>query len=302
MATTKTWAAFSDELAAIAEDTSFSVAAIQAGSRHSASGVFWRNDVLITADHMIREEEEITAVLSPETRVQGTVIGRDPATDLAAIRLASAEGKPANFGGASELKVGNYVLALGRSRRGNRVASGGIISGLMGSWRTWQGSEIEQFIRPDLVLYPGFSGSALLNAKGQVVGINTAGLRRGTPITIPHTTIARIAEELTSKGSVARPYLGIAVRPVQLSQRVREEVGLGTPNGVLVMHVESDGPADRAGVLVGDILVRAGGESTADSEDLFELLSKKRLGEEMETFVVRGGKLVTLQVKLNERP
>ena len=302
MAAASNWQSFSDELARVSEQAGKSVVSIYAGHRHSASGVLWRDDIVITADHLIREDDDIVVVLSPEKNTKAKAVGRDAATDLAVLKLSeTGDLKPANFGGASDLRIGQYVLALGRSRRGNLVASAGIISGLMGSWRTWQGSEIEQFIRPDLTLYPGFSGGPLIDARGRFLGINTGGLRRSTPICIPHTTISRVCEELTTRGSVARPYLGIAVRPVQLSDRTREELGLGTPYGVLVMQIESKGPADQAGMLIGDVLVRAGGESIADSEDLLDLLSKKRIGDEVEGYVVRGGKLVTLRLKLDAK-
>ena len=302
MAAAGNWQSFSNELARVSEEAGKSVVSIHAGHRHNGSGVLWRENIVITADHLIRNEEDIVVVLSSEKNSKATVLGRDAATDLATLRLSEAGNlKAATFGGASDLKIGNYVLALGRSRRGNVVASAGIISGLMGSWRTWQGSEIEQFIRPDLTLYPGFSGGPLIDSRGQFLGINTLGLRRSTPICIPHTTLKRVCEELTTRGSVARPYLGIAVRPVQVSDRTREELGLGTPYGVLVIQIEPKGPADESSMLIGDVLVRAGGESIADSEDLLDLLSKKRIGDELEAYVVRGGKLVTLRIKLDAK-
>jgi S1-C subfamily serine protease len=302
MAAAGNWQSFSNELARVSEEAGKSVVAIHGGHRHSGSGVLWRDNIVITADHLIREDDDVPVTLSSEKNTKATVVGRDAATDLAALKLGeTGDLKPANFGGASDLKIGNYVLALGRSRRGNIVASAGIISGLMGGWRTWQGSEIEQFIRPDLTLYPGFSGGPLIDSRGQVIGINTLGLRRSTPICIPHTAIARVCEELATRGSVARPYLGIAVRPVQLSDRTREELGLGTPYGVLIIQIEPMGPADQSGMLIGDVLVRAGGESIADSEDLLDLFSKKRIGDELEAYVVRGGKLVTLRIKLDAK-
>src|SRR5262249_8783425 len=302
MAAASNWQSFSDELARVSEQAGKSVVSIQAGHRHGASGGLWRENIVITADHLIRDEEDIPVILSPEKNTKEREAGLDDASDLAALQLNdTGDLKPANFGGASDLRIGNYVLALGRSRRGNVVASAGIISGLMGSWRTWQGSEIEQFIRPDLTLYPGFSGGPLIDSRGQIVGINTLGLRRSTPICVPHTTIARACEELSTRGSVARPYFGIAVRPVQLSDRSREELGLGTPYGVLVIQIEPKGPADEGGLLIGDVLVRAGGESIADTEDLLDLLSKKRIGDELEAYVVRGGKLVTLRIKLDAK-
>ena len=154
----KIWAALSNELADAAATVGECVVAVQ-GGRHPSSGICWSNDVVVTANHALRRDEEIAVITSAEEGVQARVIGRDPSTDLAVIRLQHATKAPSvTWGDAARLRIGDLVLALGRTRRGNIVASSGIVSGLMGAWRTWHGGRIDQFIRPGLTLYPGFSG------------------------------------------------------------------------------------------------------------------------------------------------
>src|SRR5205809_861535 len=109
-------------------------------------------------------------------------------------------------------------------QKGVLVASSGVISGLMGPWRSWRGGEIDQFVRPDLILYPGFSGGPLVNSAEQVLGINTSGLRRGVPLTIPSSTVTRIVHELVERGRIARPYLGLAMQSVVLPPELRNKL------------------------------------------------------------------------------
>src|SRR5579863_1537336 len=217
------WATLSNQIAAAAEAAGKSVVAVH-GRRHPSSGILWSSDSVITANHALRRDEEITVVTGPGKSTTASLIGRDPTTDLAVLRLQQAAENPrGQWGNASRLRIGELVLALGRTWRGNIVASSGIISGLMGPWRTWRGGELEQFIRPDLTLYPGFSGGPLVNAEGEILGLNTAGLHR-SGITVPTTTIARVVPELLEKGRVERPYLGLAMQAVPVPESLRDKL------------------------------------------------------------------------------
>jgi len=211
------WAALSNQLAEASTEVGKSVVAVH-GRRHPSSGILWTNDSVVTANHALRRDEDISIVIAPGQSTAARVVGRDPGTDLAVLRLQQpAQGGPARWGHASKLRVGELVLALARTWRGNIVASSGVISGLMGRWRTWRSGELDQFIRPDLTLYPGFSGGPLVNARGEVVGLNTAGLHR-SGITVPAATVARVAAELLEKGRIEKPYLGLAMQPVALPE------------------------------------------------------------------------------------
>jgi len=172
----------------------------------------------------------------------------------------------------------------------------------MGAWRTWRGAEIEQFVRPDLVLYSGFSGGPLVNAAEQVLGINTLALRRGTPITIPSNTVRRVVEELLQKGRIARPYLGLAMQPVALPVDLRNKLNLSGASGALIMHVEPEGPASKAGILLGDILIAMRGKPIEDTDDIQSQLGRSRVGESIPLSLIRGGQSLEVSLELGERP
>jgi S1-C subfamily serine protease len=202
----------------------------------------------------------------------------------------------------SNLRIGELVLALARTRRGNIVASSGIISGLMqGPWRTWSGGDLDQFVRPDLTMYPGFSGGPLLNSQGEFVGINTTGLHR-SGITIPASTVTRVTGELLEKGRVERPYLGLAMQSVTLPESLRTKLNLISGEGLLVVHVEIGSPAEKAGVLLGDALVDLEGKAIADTDDVQEVLRSKQIGREVEAVFIRGGAPFKAKLRLEARP
>lgn len=296
------WSTLSGELAQAAERAGGSVVCVHAGHRHASSGVIWQKGLVVTTSHTV-PDTEVNVINAQGKVLAAEFAGRDPSTDLAVLKLPeNAEAPPANIGEARGLKVANLVLALGRTRRGNLVASSGLISGLMGPWRTWRGGEIDQFVRPDLVLYPGFSGGPLINSAEQVLGINTSGLRRGVPITIPSSTVTRIVQELVERGHIARPYLGLAMQSVVLPLELRNKLNLSTSSGALIMHVEPEGPAGKAGILLGDIVTAMRGEPIEDSDDIQIQLGRSRVGESVAISLIRGGERREVSVKLGERP
>jgi S1-C subfamily serine protease len=291
----------SNEFAAAAEQAGRSVVAVQARHRMSSSGIQWRKGVVVTADHAIRREEEIRVLLGPEKSVTATVAGRDPSTDLAVLKLEDQLASP-EFGDTASLRLGNLVLALGRSRRGHVVASVGIIGGVAGEWRTWRGGRLDQHVRLDLNLYPGFSGGPLVTAQGKVVGINTSGLSRGRAVTIPVGTVNRVVDELLEKGHIARPYLGLAMQPVAIPEAWRGKLKSEITTGLLVTHVEPGGPADKAGVLLGDVLTALQGKPLEELDTIQDLLGSAKVGERIGATAIRGGAPVQLSLTLGERP
>jgi S1-C subfamily serine protease len=293
------WAEFSEDLARVAEAVGQAVVALQPKEAHAVSGVIWQKGVVVTANHGARGDE-LAVVLPGGKSVIARTKGRDPSTDLAIFSLEEDAGV-APAGDAKQLRVGHLVLALARTRRGNLTASSGIISGVMEEWQTWQGGQIDRFIRPDLTLYRGYSGGPLVNAKGEVMGINTASLRRGTPITIPSSTVTRVVNELLAKGHVERPYLGVALQPVALPEELRTKLNLGGGHGLLVVHVESDGPAAAAGLMLGDIVVEIGGKSVAQTHNLRALLGREKVGERVPVGIVRSSEKKELPVTLGDR-
>ncbi len=295
------WSALSNQLAEAAAATGKSVVAVH-GRRHPSSGILWSGDSVVTANHALRQDEEISVVTSPGKSTSARVIGRDPSTDLAMLRLQQpAETAPARWADTSKLRIGDLVLALGRSWRGNIVASSGIVSGLMGPWRTWRGGELEQFIRPDLTMYPGFSGGPLVNAQGEILGVNTLGLHR-SGITVPAATLARVAAELLEKGRIERPYLGLAMQAVPLPESLRARLNLKPSDGLLVAHVEPGSPAEKGGVILGDVLIEIEGKTVGDTDAVQETLRSQKAGNSLAMRVVRGGALVAIALTLAARP
>jgi len=295
------WSEVSEDLARVAEDVGRAVVALQPAEAHTASGVVWQKGVVVAANHAARGDE-VAVLLSGGKSAVARIKGRDPDADLAIFSLeGDEETRVATLGDAKQLHVGHLVLALARTRRGNLTASSGIISGLMEEWQTWQGGQIDRFIRPDLTLYRGYSGGPLVNANGEVVGINTAGLRRGTPITIPSSTVTRVVTELLAKGHVERPYLGVALQPVALPEEMRTKLNLGGRYGLLLAHVESDGPAAAAGLMLGDIVVEIGGKPIVQKHGLRWLLGKEKVGERVPVGIVRSGEKREVSVTLGDR-
>ena len=293
---------FSDELAAAATLAGQSVVTVYARRRMPASGIVWRPGVVVTADHTLQREEEISVLLQQNRRVSATLAGRDPGTDLAALRLNGGDAQVPQFDDPTQLKLANLVLALGRARTGNLVASVGIIGGLGGEWRTWRGARIEQSIRLDLELYPGFSGGPLVSVDGKVLGVNTSGLGRGRPITIPVATVNRTVDELLAKGYIARPHLGIAMQAVRIPESLGGKLKSSPSCGLIVLHVEPSGPANKAGIVLGDVIVELGGKPALDISTARELLASAKIGDSVSATVLRAGAPLELSVKLTERP
>ncbi len=296
-------ASFSQELAAAVEQVGSSVVTVQARHRVPSSGIHWRKGVVVTANHAVRREDEITVLVHGGKRVSAKLAGRDPGTDLAILKFDQDAGLPIpRFGDPANVKLANFVLALGRARFGNLVASAGIIGGLGGEWRTWRGGRIDQSIRLDLALYPGFCGGPLVSADGAVLGLNTNGFGRGRAVTIPVSTINRTVDELLEKGHIARPYLGIAMQPVAIPEALRAKLKSSPEGGLMVLHVEPGGPADKAGIVLGDVIVELQGKPALDTEDIQDVLSSTKVDQKIGTTVIRGGVPVELAITLGERP
>ena len=300
MTSAATWSQFSDEVARVSEKVGESVVALHSNHGHAASGTLWQQGVIVTANHSARHDE-LRVLLPGGAFGSARVKGRDPSTDLAICTTEAQEGAPAARGDAEELRVGNFVLALGRTRRGNLTASSGIISGLMGAWDTWEGGRIDRFIRPDLTLYRGYSGGPLVNAKGAIVGINTSGLRRGATVTIPTSTVTRVVAELLAKGHIARPHLGVALQPVAWPETLATKVNTKSRFGLVLVHLVNDGPASRAGLMLGDIIIEMAGKTLAQAPRLRGMLHNYKVGESVTLGIIRSGGKKNVSVTLGDR-
>ncbi|MBV9386803.1 MAG: trypsin-like peptidase domain-containing protein [Chroococcidiopsidaceae cyanobacterium CP_BM_ER_R8_30] len=293
--------ALSNDLAATVEQAGQCVVAVKARSRISSSGVHWRKDIVVAADETIRRSEDITVTLSDGRTVSVTLAGRDPSTDIAVLKLPDLDLPVAQLGEATSLKVGHLVLAVGRSDEGSLNASLGTVSALGSAWHSSYGGLIDQFVRLDLTLYPNIEGGPLVDAAGQVVGIAVSGPRR-TVLAIPTATVNRVVNQLLEKGRIARGYLGLGMQPVRLPERLKQTLNLPSLGGVIVVNVEPNGPAEQAGVTIGDVIVALDNTPVSDTRDVQAMLSPDRVGKTISVRMIRGGTVVELDMTVGERP
>ncbi|MDZ8108637.1 MAG: PDZ domain-containing protein [Nostoc sp. DedQUE12a] len=292
----------SNSLADTVEQAGSAVVAVNAGKRISPSGIHWRNGIIITSDESLGRYEEITITLSDGVTRPVSFLGHDPSTDIAVFQLQNHQLPVVQIGDATNLKVGHLVLGLARGSQGDLRAAMGAVSVVTGAWRSMSGGNIDQFIRPDITFYPGFAGGPLVDAAGYIVGMNTSG-RRGTVLTIPAATIDRVVNQLLTKGHISRGYLGVGMQPVRLPSNLKTALNLPTATGVIVVNVEPSGPADNAGLLLGDVLVTFDGIAVSDTDDVLGLLNNSdRIGKLINVQLVRGGALVNLDILIGERP
>ncbi|MBZ5624932.1 MAG: S1C family serine protease [Acidobacteriia bacterium] len=284
-------AAFSNELAVVVERAGRAVVAVHARPRFSSSGVIWRPGIVVTAEHTIRREEEITVTLPDGTNLPASLAGSDPGTDLAVLKVEAGQSPVTRA--TSEPVPGNLALTIGRSQDSGVNATMGIISAVSGSWRTWRGGRLDRYIRLDLTLYPGSSGGLVVNAAGEALGIATSVLSRIAGLAIPASTIDRVADEILSRGRVARGYLGVGLQPVELPDHHK---------GLIVLSLEREGPAAKAGVLIGDILISLGGSAVGDTDDIQAALESHGVGQVVQAVVTRGGVSQSIAITIGERP
>lgn len=292
--------ALSNNLADVVEQAGRSVVRVNGRSRLSSSGIYWRQGIVVTADETLKRSEDITVTLPDNRTLPVTLVGRDPSTDIAVLKLQNIELPVAEIGEASSLRVGHMVLAVGRSSESGLSASMGVVSALGGAWHSRYGGLIDQFVRLDLNLYPSIEGGPLVEASGRVVGITVSGPRR-TVLSIPASTINRVVDQLLSKGHIARGYLGLGMQPVRLPETLKNTLNLSSVGGVIVINVEPDGPADKSGVLIGDVLVAIDGTSVSDTGDIQAILGSHSVGKTLNVQVVRGGTVVDVALTVGER-
>lgn len=289
----------SNGLAAAVEAAGASVVRVEGRHRRPSSGIVWSADgVIATADHKVERDEDIRVGLADGRTVPATLVGRDPRTDVAVLR-AEATGLAAAAWAAGEgLKVGHLVLALSRPGRNVR-ASLGIVCALGEEWRTHAGGRVDRWIETDAVHQPGFTGGLLADAAGRGLGMDDAGLRRGRGLALPAATLARVVESILAHGGVRRGYLGIAVQPARLPEAVARAHGAAT--GLIVIAVQPGGPAEGAGLLLGDVLLALDGQPAADPGALQSILDEDRVGREIALSVLRGGEVREVRATVGAR-
>ncbi|MFL5475134.1 MAG: S1C family serine protease [Gemmatimonadales bacterium] len=296
-------AILSDQLADAAASAGQCIVAVHARPRLASTGIHWQDGVVVTTDGTIRRESDINVTLPDGRKLPASLAGRDRRTDLAVLRVAAGSLPTARLGDPASLRPGHLVLALARLGESGHRVSFGAVSAVGGSWRCWRGGEIDRLLQSNLTLYPGFGGGPLVDASGQIHGINSGGLSRAFATTIPVETVSRTVRQLLERGYVARGWLGAAMQPVRFNPVAQGRLGLEGDSGLVILSVEPDGPAASAGLLVGDVIVKQRGQPVESVDDLAEALwAGDAVGRTLDLDLVRGGELIKVGVLIGERP
>jgi len=300
--------ALDQALAAAVATAGRSVVHVARGHGHGGTGVVWADDLVISASFHTPDRTRVgiaapagTPGSEPDVELDSRdaeVIGRDPGTDVALLRVAGGGLAPATFRELGALAVGNLALALGRPGRSVRASLRAI--GVLGpTIRTPHGGRLDRYVESDRQIPRGFAGGPLIDADGAVIGMNTRTLLRGEDLAVPTATLRRVVDELAAHGGVRRGYLGVGAFPAQLSPQLAQLAG--RDRGALVANVEDGAPAATAGIIVGDIIVEVAGTPVTDPDSL-RLALGDRPGETVELIVLRGGAKQTFSVGLGSRP
>jgi len=292
----------SDALAQATDRAARSVVAVHTEARGSSSGVVWRPGVIATAEHALRRDEEIQVTLPDGRVVPAELAGRDSTTDLAVLKCAEAKDALAEFSDLGSLKPGNFALAVGRTRASGPVAALGVISLVAADRRTWMGASLSPYIRLDLGLQPTSVGGVVLDARGRVIGLATPKFARFGALAIPALLVTAVVDVLLRKGSIPRGYLGVGLQSVRLPESLRQSLQRNEKTAAIVLDVEPNGPAQRAGIVIGDILVSLAGRPVTQLEDVQAHLQIESIGKSLPARFLRGGVVQETSVVVGERP
>jgi S1-C subfamily serine protease len=277
-------------LAAAVAQVAPSVVRVDDGSRFTATGILWSEDgVIVTTSHGVERDEEISIVLHDGSRHAATLLGRDMDSDIAVLRVAgsglSAIGRQED---EAAVRVGNLAIAVGQPGDGGLTATLGLVSR---KYETETDGTAEYIVNTDAILYPGVSGGPLVDANGKMIGLLNRMFGQGMGVALGTPLVARVVNTLLTHGKMPRGYLGIRTQLVALPDNLRAGLAIAQERGLLIANVGAGSPADTAGLLLGDTLLKIDGSAVEDVEDLRRHL---RAGQTVTLTVLRGGTLTEL--------
>ena len=285
----------SNDLASAATRIAPSLLLLRGRRGRAASATVIDPQSFLVSDHLLDADEEVRARTS-DGEITARVVGRDAGTDLALLQVEGGTLTPVTLA-ADPVRIGEIVLAVGRTWTGP-VAHPGFVTHLSGPHQVSPGFRLEQVIHTSLDPFSGFSGGALLNVRGEVVGVSTSALDRGRGLAIPARDVTRVADSLRRHGRLRRGYLGISSLPVALPERQRQGAG---ERGLLVTSIAPGSPADKAQLLIGDVILAIDDTAAVRPDDLAGYLSADRVGRQAALRVLRGTSPVQLDVTIGER-
>ena len=289
--------ALSDVLAARFAAARDSVAALKLSERAHLGAILWRNDVLVTSEQSLPDGDAFEAVLADGTSQSARLAGRDPATNVAVIRLDREARAPTLA--ASVPRVGTFVIAAGSDGGGRPSARLGMVNAIGPEWHSMRGGRIDARIQLDMRLAASEEGGPAFDAAGGWLGMTTFG-PRGQILVIPAATVERVAPELLQGGRVPRGWLGVALRPVAVPDELRATTGEAA--GLMVMSLSPEGPAVKAGLVPGDIIVSVDGTSARRLRSVLAHLGSDSVGKSVSLRLIRGGAVIPVEATITERP
>ena len=292
----------SNALALSTDRAAGSTVAVHTETHGSSSGVVWRTGVVVTAEHALRRDEEIHLTLPDGRVVAATLAGRDPTTDIAVLKCAEAASAVSEFGDVLSLKPGSLALVVGRTRASGPVAGLAVVSLVAAERHTWAGASLAPYVRLDIGLQPTAVGGAVIDAHDRTVGIATPRFARFGATAIPAPTVNRVVDILLQKGRIPHGYLGVGLQPIRLPDALRQSLQRDEKSAAIVLEVEPNGPASKAGIVIGDILVSLAGRPVTRLEDVHFQLRGEVIAKPLALKFVRGGALQETTIVVGERP
>jgi serine protease Do len=299
-------ASLSDDLASAVQHAGQSVVAVHGRRRFPASGLVWQANLVITAAHVLERDTDLSITAPDGQQHAARLVGRDPGSDLAILAIEADQARPLQpierSADTTSVAAGHLVLAVGRPGTSEPIASFGAISSVGGAWRTAMAGVLDAYIRADVALLPGLSGGALADARGHVIGMLSAHLAGGEPVGIPVTTLDALVQRILSGGTLRRAYLGVSTQPVELQDAFRSRLHVAQTSGLMLLGLEPGAPAERGGLLLGDILLAIGERKVEDGEALQMALGPEAIGAPTPIRLIRGGQLHDITVTPARRP
>ena len=290
-------AEFSKAVASRTATARNSVAAVRLAERWYLTATVWGADVLVASEQSLPRRDEFEAVVPDGARVRVSTVGRDPSTNIAVLRLAEALAAPPLVRGKAE--AGGLVLVIGADGEGGARARLGVVNLVGAEWQSSRGGRIDERLLLDVRLARSEEGGPVFDAAGGLLGISTFG-PRDQVLAIPTATIARIVPLLLEHGRTAHGWLGLALQPVAIPDALREEAGQSS--GLMVMSIVEDGPAAKAGLVAGDIILSVNSTSTQRVRNLLARLGPESIGQNADIRLIRGGSIISVQAVISERP
>jgi S1-C subfamily serine protease len=291
----------SNALARETERAAASIVAVHTEARGSSSGVVWRTGVIVTAEHALRRDEEIQVTLPDGRIVPATLAGRDSSTDLAVLKCAEAASPAAEISDVSTIKPGCLALVVGRTRASGPVAALGVVSMVAPERRTWIGAPFSPYVRLDVGLQPTAVGGAVIDAYGRAIGIVTPRFARFGAIAVPASTVNRVVDALLKGGHIPHGYLGVGLHPIRLPEALRQTLQRNEKTAAIVVEVEPESPAHKAGIMIGDLLISFGAHAITRVEDVHAQLAAEAIGKSIVVKLVRGGAAQETSIVVGER-